>query len=155
MTERAFRLRKKLDGPVPPPRWPTGFSCRTLLPGDAHAIHDVMSRAYEDGRGVPPFDIWWPNFSGDPEFDASLCFLVVGQEGIAGVALCWTGAFLKDLAVHPDARRLGIGENLLRLVFGVFQARGASSVDLKVEADNRNAIRLYERAGMYRVPWEG
>jgi len=155
MTEHAFRLRKDLDQPIPPPEWPPGFSCRTLLPSDAHAVHDVMSKAYTDGRGVPPFDIWWPNFSSDPEFDASLCFLVFSNGKLVAVALCWRSAFLKDIAVHPDVRRRGIGGNLLRQVFRAFQARNARAVDLKVENGNENAIRLYERLGMYRVPWDG
>ena len=68
-----------------------------------------------EGRGVPDFEDWWEKFSGDSEFDASLCFLVFGEGRLAGVALCWTSAFLKDLAVRPDMRRLGIGENLLRI----------------------------------------
>ena len=155
MAEQAFRLRKDLDRQIPPPEWPPGFSCRTLLASDAHAIHDVMSEAYVDGRGVPPFDNWWPNFSCDPEFDASLCFLVFGKDRLAAVALCWTSAFLKDLAVHPDFKRIGLGGNLLRQVFGAFRERGAKAVDLKVEAGNQAAIALYERAGMYRAPWEG
>ena len=155
MTEHAFRLRKDLDKPIPPPEWPPGFSCRTLLPDDAHAVHGVMSKAYADGRGVPPFDIWWPDFSGDPEFDASLCFLVFGEGRLAGAALCWTSAFLKDLAVHPGTRRLGLGENLLRQVFSAFRERHAGAVDLKVEAGNAAAIALYERVGMYRVSWDG
>ena len=155
MTEQAFRLRKDLDQPILPPEWPPGFSCRALLASDAHAVHDVMSKAYTDGRGVPPFDIWWPNFSCDPEFDASLCFLVFGKEKLAAVALCWTSAFLKDLAVHPDARRIGLGSNLLKQVFRAFQERHAKAVDLKVEAGNAGAIAFYERAGMYRVPWDG
>jgi ribosomal protein S18 acetylase RimI-like enzyme len=155
MTEHAFRLRRNLDRPIQPPEWPKGFSCRALLPSDAADTHALLKTAYVEGRGVPDFAEWWEEFSGDSESDPALCFLVFGQGRIAGAALCWTSAFLKDLAVHPDARRLGIGENLLRLVFRTFQARNAFAVDLKVEAGNASAIRLYERAGMYRVPWEG
>ncbi|MEW9807246.1 GNAT family N-acetyltransferase [Mesorhizobium sp. ZMM04-5] len=155
MSEQAFRLRKDLDQPVLPPEWPPGFSCRTLRAEDARAVHAVMSEAYGEGRGVPGFHVWWPEFSGDSEFDASLCFLVYRGEKLVAVALCWTSAFLKDLAVRPDARRVGLGGNLLRQVFRTFQARHARTVDLKVEAGNKAAIALYERAGMYRVPWEG
>ena len=155
MTEQAFRLRKNLDRPIPQPQWPAGFSCRTLRPGDASDVHRLLRTAYAEGRAVPNFEEWWEKFSGDSEFDASLCFLVVGQGKLAGVALCWTIAFLKDLAVHPDWRGLGVGESLLRQVFRAFRARGAPAVDLKVETGNANAIRLYERAGMYRVPYDG
>ncbi|MEP9386594.1 GNAT family N-acetyltransferase [Mesorhizobium sp. KR9-304] len=114
-----------------------------------------MDKAYTDGRGVPDFDHWWTRFSSDTEFDASLCFLVVREEKLVAVALCWTSAFLKDLAVHPDVRRIGLGDNLLRQVFVAFTDRHAPAVDLKVEAGNKPAVALYERAGMYRVPWDG
>jgi ribosomal protein S18 acetylase RimI-like enzyme len=155
MVEHAFRLRKIIDRPIAPPEWPAGFSCRTLLPEDAPEVHRLLRAAYAEGRGVPDFEEWWEKFSGDCEFDASLCFLVFGEDRIAGAALCWTSAFLKDLAVHPDSRRLGIGENMMRQVFRTFRTRDAPAVDLKVEAGNANATRLYERAGMHRVPWDG
>ena len=155
MVESAFRLRRDLDTIFPPPEWPAGFSCRTLQPADAPELHRLLQTAYVEGRGVPDFEEWWETFSSDAEFDASLCFLVLGEGRLAGAALCWTSAFLKDLAVHPNARRLGIGENLLRRVFQNFKARNASAVDLKVETGNVEAIRLYRRLGMYPVPWGG
>ena len=155
MTEHAFRLRRDLDQAIPQPEWPPGFSCRTLLADDAAEVHRLLRAAYVEGRGVPDFEDWWEKFSGDSEFDASLCSLVFSEGRLAGVALCWTSAFLKDLAVRPDMRRLGIGENLLRIVFRNFRVKGAAAVDLKVETGNANAIRLYERVGMYRVPYDG
>lgn len=155
MTEPAFRLRKDLDRPIPSSEWPPGFSCRTLRADDARAVHEVMSKAYAEGRGVSAFDVWWREFSSDPEFDASLCFLVFREDRLAAVALCWTSSFLKDLAVHPDFRRIGLGGNLLRQVFGAFRERNVHATDLKVEAGNAGAIALYERTGMHRVPWDG
>jgi ribosomal protein S18 acetylase RimI-like enzyme len=155
MTEHAFRLRKNLDRPIPPPKWPPGFSCRTLMTSDAPDIHSLLEAAYAEGPGVPGLDAWWTKFSSDPEFDASLCFLVFGEDRLAAVALCWTSAFLKDLAVHPEARKMGFGSNLLRQVFHAFRERHTGAVDLKVEAGNVAAIALYQRVGMYRVPWDG
>ncbi len=155
MTGQAFRLRKDLGRPIPSPEWPRGFSSRTLLPADAPAVHALLGAAYGEDRGVPEFETWWRQFSGDPEFDGSLCFLVLRDGRLAAVALCWTSAFLKDLAVHPGARRIGLGGNLLLQVFATFRERRAHAVDLKVEASNSAAIALYERAGMVRVPWGG
>jgi ribosomal protein S18 acetylase RimI-like enzyme len=155
MNEHAFRLRMSLDRPIPPPVWPPGFSCRTLLASDASNVHGLLRTAYAEDRGVPGYGDWWAGLSSDSEFDPKLCFLVFGGAMLAGAALCWTSAFLKDLAVHPDVRRVGLGENLLRQVFRTFRAKGALAVDLKVQAANARAIRLYERAGMYRVPYDG
>ncbi|MEQ1951379.1 GNAT family N-acetyltransferase [Mesorhizobium sp. CN2-181] len=154
---RAWRLRKLLDGDQPAPRWPASVSIRTLNSPDAKAVHALLIRAYEGDEDIfPSAEDWWARFSGDPEFDGNLCFLALDADGkLAGVALCWTSAFLKDLAVRQDMRRQGLGEALLRHVFAAFRARGATHVDLKVELDNDAGLRLYLRCGMVRVPWEG
>lgn len=155
---RAWRMRKLLDGDPPALRWPAGIGVRTLkAPTDAKAMHALLIRAYEGDEDIfPSTEDWWARLSGDPEFDRNLCFLAFDAEGgLAGVALCWTSAFLKDLAVRTDMRRRGLGETLLRHVFSTFRERGATHVDLKVEIDNAEGIRLYQRCGMVRVAWEG
>ena len=88
---------------------------------------------------------------GDSEFDPDLCFLVEVGDDLAAAAICWTSAFVKDIVVHENWRRRGFGESLLRLAFRTFQARGATHVELKVQAQNASAIRLYERVGMRTV----
>jgi ribosomal protein S18 acetylase RimI-like enzyme len=148
-------MRKDLRDAIRAAPVPAGYGIRTLAEGDAQAIHMLLSRTYADaGDTLPPFAKWWATLSGDKEFDPALCFLAVdaGQK-IAGVAQCWTGSFLKDLAVRQDARRLGLGEALLTHCFAAFRQRGADHLDLKVEIDNpTGALRLYERCGMKTVP---
>lgn len=61
------------------------------------------------------------------------------------------GASLWCLAVHPQARQPGIGENLVCMLAGHFQARGLSSIDLSVLHDNTLAIKLYEKLGFRRM----
>jgi ribosomal protein S18 acetylase RimI-like enzyme len=68
-----------------------------------------------------------------------------------GAVLCWTSAFAKDLVVHESWRRRGLGEALLLHAFNALATRGATAVELKVEAANRSAVRLYERLGMQVV----
>jgi ribosomal protein S18 acetylase RimI-like enzyme len=154
--ETTLRLRRQLDGFLEPPHWPKGIVIRTLLPTDAAPVHHLLQLAYVDQGGMANFATWWEALKADAEFDPSLCFLALDENGrLLGVAQCWTSAFIKDLAVHPDARRRGIGENLLRHAFGVFRNRGAAHVELKVDLDNLTAQRLYERAGMRRVPLSG
>lgn len=148
-------MRRQLpdaESPVPPP---AGYRIRPLDEGEAHAVHALLSGTYAAaGDTLPPLAEWWAKVSGDAEFDPALCFVAVDcEQRIAGVAQCWTGSFLKDLAVRPDARRKGLGEALLRHCFAVFRARGAHHLDLKVEIDNpTGALRLYERCGMKAVP---
>lgn len=148
-------LRKDLGGHVKATPVPPGYRIRTFEAGDAQAIHALLSHSYADGGdALPPFALWWAKLSGDEEFDPALCFVAVdAKEKITGVAQCWSGSFLKDLAVRADARRLGLGAALLTHCFAVFRQRGTGHLDLKVEIDNpTGALRLYERWGMKAVP---
>lgn len=152
--ESDVRLRKALDGALEPPQWPEGFHLRTFEPADAPALHALLELVFDDGMNGP-FETWWPRLAGDSEFDPALCFLVFAPDGrLAGAALSWTSAFVKDLAVHRDFRGQGIGEALMRLVFATFAGRGAAHVDLKTNlVANADAVRLYRRLGMVEVDW--
>lgn len=152
----AVRLRKLLDGDIAARELPAGFRLRTFETSDALALHSLLAVCFDDGTDGP-FDEWWPNRSADPEFDPSLIFLVRDADGhLAATAFCWTRSFIRDFAVHPRHRRLGIGEALLLAVFAAFKARSATHVDLKTEpADSPAALRLYRRLGMFEVDWEG
>ncbi|MDX8480228.1 GNAT family N-acetyltransferase [Mesorhizobium sp. VK24D] len=151
-----IRLRKILDEGLTAPLWPEGFIMRPFEHRDAHALHALLEEALDDGA-EGPFEDWWQRISGDAEFDPDLCFLVIDAKGLlAAAALCWTSAFVKDLAVHPGSRRQGIGEALMRHAFLTFRDRGAAHVDLKTDTvKNAPAFRLYERLGMIPVAWEG
>ncbi|MER9867388.1 GNAT family N-acetyltransferase [Mesorhizobium sp. M0136] len=151
-----IRLRKILDDTLLTPRWPEGFFMRGFEAADALALHALLTAVFDDGADGP-FDEWWPRIAGDAEFDPALCFLVIDGKGrLAGAALCWATGFVKDLAVHPEARGKGIAEALMRHAFAVFQARGAAYVDLKTSTvENAAAVRLYQRLGMIEVDWAG
>jgi ribosomal protein S18 acetylase RimI-like enzyme len=158
MSHDIQRLRRDLTDTVSDPIWPAGFSARTFTAEDAPGVHRLMQIAYAKGGGsVGAFDAWWPGVRDDGEFDAGLCFLAIdGAGAIVGAAQCWTSAYVKDLVVHPDARRRGLAEALLLTAFQAFRRRGATHVDLKVELDNpTGAVRLYRRLGMVEVPIDG
>ena len=122
---------------------------RAFAPAEARRLHALLEHGYRNGGGsVAPFESWLPALTGDSEFDPETCFLVVAGDELAAASICWTSGFVKDLVVHESWRRAGLGESLLQLAFRTFQERGASGVDLKVEAQNAGAIRLYERVGM-------
>ena len=99
--------------------------------------------------GGPAFEI--------DEFAPDLCFLAVNErQDVVGIAQCWTGAFIKDLVVHPLARRRGIATALLRRVFWEFRHRGVKHVDLKVQLDNpTGAVRLYKELVMREIALDG
>jgi ribosomal protein S18 acetylase RimI-like enzyme len=147
-----LRMRIDLRGEIPQPAWPEGSHVRAFHPSDATRLHALLEHGYRNGGGsVEPFDVWLPALTGDSEFDRELCFLVEAGDELVAAQICWTSAFVKDIVVHETWRRHGLGEALLRLAFRTFQERGASGVDLKVQAQNVPAIRLYERVGMRAV----
>jgi len=64
---------------------------------------------------------------------------------------------LDDLFVTPDARRKGLGEQLLQGALARAHARGGSLIGLNTNERNSNALRLYTRSGFTseRKRWGG
>ena len=134
------------------PIWPEGVRPRSFEPGDARSLHALLEHAYRHGGGsVAPFETWLPQMTTDEEFDPQLWFLAESQGMLVGAVLCWTSAFVKDVVVHESWRRRGVAEALLLCSFNALRTRGARAVELKVEATNHSALRLYERLGMQVV----
>ena len=134
------------------PTWPDGVRVRSFEPGDAQALHSLLEHGYRRGGGsVAAFETWLVAMTTDEEFDPQLWFIAESEGMLVGAVLCWTSAFVKDVVVHESWRRRGLAEALLLRAFNALAARGATSVELKVEAENENAVRLYERLGMQVV----
>ena len=148
-------MRKLLDEPPGAPSWPCGFGVATFVPKQhAEEVHHLLAAAYKgSGAHIAPFAIWWERLQSDDEYDPALVFLARDADGaLAGVAQCWTSAFVKDLAVAEKWRRHGVATALLRHAFNVFRTRGAPWVGLKVELGNPfGAERLYRKLGMTSV----
>jgi len=52
-----------------------------------------------------------------------------------------------NIAVHPDFRKIGLGEMLLRDCLGFSSERGLKLAVLEVRTSNSGAIKLYEKIG--------
>nr|WP_239499324.1 GNAT family N-acetyltransferase [Pseudomonas putida] len=145
-------MRRDLTEVVPASDWPSGIQLTHYRPELAAAVHHLMELGHQDGGGrVPALDVWQQRFESDPEYDPTLCLVALDADGVVAVCQCWTSAYIKDLVVHPRARRQGLGRGLLLQAFSVFRQRREGFVDLKVLEDNRRARRLYESVGMYAV----
>lgn len=144
-------MRRSLHAPFPAPVWPIGIAPVPFSEDHAAAAHALLMDAYATGGGSVSsrFGEWWDGVRTDAEFDPALCFVAEAPGGeMAGFALCWTASFVKDIAVHPKFRRLGIGEALLLTAFAALRDRGHAQIGLKVETENPSgAQRLYERLG--------
>ncbi|PWE00571.1 GNAT family N-acetyltransferase [Marinilabilia rubra] len=54
---------------------------------------------------------------------------------------------IHDLIVHPDARKMGVGQALLRGIEKYAHQNGYCRVNLEVRNDNHKALALYKKAG--------
>jgi mycothiol synthase len=139
-----------LDDP-PEPVWPEGISVRTFSEADAVAVKALLDEAYAAEPHHTPLSIehWRTFMLGDPSYDPSVWFLAVAGEEIVGAALNWKEGYVKDLVVHPDWRRRGLGKALMQQTFAEFACRGIPRVTLKVDSINpTQAWLLYEGLGM-------
>lgn len=151
--QQAIHMRRQLSGFSPSVSAPADVALQPLSQMRPEALHALLQQSYAGGGGtVGNFDEWWGPLTQDSEFDPALVLIAANAGGNPiGLAQCWTSGFLKDLVVAPAARNRRIGSWLLDKTFATFAARGATHLDLKVEADNIAARRFYERHGMAAV----
>jgi len=158
VVRHSFRMVIDLDGELPAPRWPDGFSVRTFEEGEERRVYEAQMDSFADTWSFArdPFEDWAQWFLGHPSFDPELWFLAEAEQGdLAGIALTRpleteTGVGWVDiLGVRPAFRRRGLAIALLEHVFQEYARRGFERVGLGVDAENpTGAVRLYERAGM-------
>lgn len=161
---RVFR-RMEIDVTAPPatPMPPDGIAITTLTRGqDERALYETMEAAFSDHWGYAPMpydEFIYYEIEGAPDFDATLVFLAMAGDEMAGAALCRPSragdesiGWVTSLGVRREWRGRGIGQALLLHAFGEMHRRGKRTVGLNVDASSlTGADRLYERAGMHEV----
>lgn len=88
-------------------------------------------------------------------------FVYEENEKILGYAFCilidytkinslcdYKTIYIDDLCVDKDARNLGIGKKLYNYVLNYAKSIGCYNVTLNVWAENKSAIKFYEKMGM-------
>jgi mycothiol synthase len=132
------------------PMYPPGVAVRTYRDGDAPALKALLDIAYAEAGDRPmPFADWRALMLANPGFDPSVWFLAFAQGRMVGAALNWRDGFVKDLVVHPEWRRRGLGSALMAQTLSEFARRGLDRVALKTDSANpTRAWQLYERIGM-------
>lgn len=82
-------------------------------------------------------------------------YLVVEREkeilGYCGASLVLDEGSINNIAVHPKARKQGIGYKLLSQVLEEGQKKGAAVFYLEVRKSNEAAQKLYEKLGFEAV----
>jgi mycothiol synthase len=135
--------------------WPEGITIRhPVSDADLRAAHTTYREAFRDhwGYAEQSYDDFARSMIAIESFDSSLWFLAMAGDEIAGVLFGETlpdRGWVDDLAVRRPWRGRGLGEALLRHIFGEFYRRGQRTVALGVDSQNlTGATRLYERVGM-------
>ena len=148
-----YRMWLELAGDDVEPRFPDDVTVRMYAAADARPLHAFLTLAYaQNNERVDPFEPWLHFMTAEPDFDPPFWHLAESDGELAGCALTWAPfegrGWVKDLAVHPEHRRRGLGEALLHQAHRTYRDAGVSRVGLKVDGDNpTRAPRLYERLG--------
>lgn len=95
----------------------------------------------------------WSRFAFTSELTQNnYAFYVVAE--INGEAVAYAGVWvileeghITNVAVHPDYRGRGLGEQMMRSIMGRAKAQGAERVTLEVRASNDVAQQLYTKLG--------
>jgi ribosomal protein S18 acetylase RimI-like enzyme len=85
--------------------------------------------------------------------DPDALILAIGNDEIIGsIVAGWDGwrCHLYRLAVHPDQRRLGVGQLLINAAEGRGRALGAGRIDAMVLDGNELGAAIWERNGYVR-----
>ena len=88
------------------------------------------------------------------ENDLSLWLVAVENGAVIGyvgsqTVLGWTD--MMNVAVHPEYRRRGIGEELIRVLMELLREKKCECLTLEVRSSNAGAIGLYEKLGFREV----
>lgn len=150
-SREVWRMWVEHDAEPPAPAPPDGVTIRPYAGDDAEAVHRLLDAAYTgwDEDYVPvPHPEWLSFMTDHRDFDPGCWFLAESGRRLIGACLNWKDGWVKDLAVHPDWRRRGLGEALLRHTFHELWQKGVRRIGLKVDSNNgTGAPRLYERLG--------
>lgn len=77
-------------------------------------------------------------------------YLVAENESVVGYVGSWIifdECHITNIAVSPEARRQGIGEQLLKTLIADAEEKGVVATTLEVRPSNAPAIALYEKYG--------
>ena len=110
---------------------------------DAYA--DVLPEAYLAGQIYTDLERHWSEVKIQPED----IVLVAEDDGIIGFIAIWCrpDPFIDNLHVIPSKRSRGIGSTLMASAARLMIQEGHKTAYLWVVANNKRAIRLYERLG--------
>jgi ribosomal protein S18 acetylase RimI-like enzyme len=137
---------------------------RRARPADLEAVGEVTVAAYaEFTTGPDDHYIAKLRDAATRDREAELWVAELGGAVVGTVTITPEGSPWREigepgegefrmLAVAPTARRQGVGEALMQLVFDRFRELGSHAIVLSSLAEMTSAHRVYERLGFVRMP---
>jgi mycothiol synthase len=166
--ERCFlHLSRSLAEAIPEPRFPQGFTMRTVSwEKDAAAWVDLHNQSFIDHWNYHPLTLesykhWWNN---DPDYRPELDLVAVAEDGTLA-SCCFCGIYPDDnvrtgrqegwvgiLGTRRGFRRLGLARAMLLSGLHQLKAAGMNTAKIGVDADNPlGARQLYESVGFQKL----
>lgn len=154
----SFELERPGDiAGLPDPTWPDGIVPVPFRLGvDDEELHEMIYSFWTDvpGHTYRPIDEWRSSILAGQWFDADLIVVARDGEGRGSVqgsvvARTFTGGvgWVSQLGVARTARGLGLGRALLIEACRRLGVKQPRIIGLGVEAENANALGLYESVG--------
>lgn len=133
---------------------PAGVEIRPMRPEEARAVHTLIEDVFGtwEGRRRLAYESWRALLLDRPGRRDDQTLVAVRDDLVVGACVGMDGedpddTWVAQLAVHPDERGLGLGQNLLATAFGTGRRHGRPRG--RLETDSRTgALSLYERLGM-------
>jgi ribosomal protein S18 acetylase RimI-like enzyme len=131
-------------GEIPPEHADDRCTIRPMNFDDLPTVHEIDKAAFKP--------IWQNSRSGlELAFrQAALATVAEGPGGLIGYQISTSspvGGHLARLAVYPQFQGKGVGYQLVHDLLKQFTRRGAQSVTVNTQFDNKTSLSLYQKAG--------
>jgi GNAT superfamily N-acetyltransferase len=117
---------------------------------DVAWLESLARATLADRRGGERWLATHPPHGGSPDADTSTWVATI-DDVVVGY-LVWRAdgdvATILDVFVHPEARELGFGDELLAAAIGAARSAGAQLLEGEALPGDRETKNLYERAGI-------
>ena len=151
----ALNMLRTLDGPLPRPTLPSGWTVREVDGGGEWERRvDIHREVWNPSRVTLEA---YRRLRGAPLYDPRLDLVTVAPDGAFGsYCLCWfdpasrTGLF-EPVGTHPEHRGEGLGRAVMLEGLRRLQKLGARTALVTAIHDNRAAARLYDSVGFGTV----
>ena len=150
-----IRMRRSLDGPLPPLDLPEGYTLRAMRPGEEEEWVRMRNDCFrEEGDGNWTVENFRRGFREDPVFDFGRVFVLLQGDRMVGTSTAWEADFGEGpvglvhwVGVEPGHRGKKLGIALTVRTLEELAARGFPDAWLNTGRKRVAAVRLYERLG--------